>query len=87
MQAVEGIYRNGVIVALEPLELEEGEKVRILISRRQSVLPTPSANSPNSGQSLVGTLEILDDDLEAASLEIRQQFLEAIKTSGEELQK
>ena len=87
MQAVEGIYKNGVIVALEPLELEEGEKVKIFISRHQSRLQTISSNSPSTEQSLVGTVEILDDDLETASLEIRKQFLEAIKTSSEELQK
>ena len=35
----------------------------------------------NDGQNLVGTIEILDADLEAASLEIREEFLAAIDKS------
>ncbi len=87
MQAIEGIYQNGVIVALEPLELEEGEKVKIFIARLQTRPQATFGNPQNAEQSIVGTLEVLDDDLETASLEIREQFLETIKKSGEEAQK
>lgn len=83
MQAVEGIYQNGVIVALEPLELNEGDKVKIFISYQRAASPETS----RAGESLADLGEILNDDLEAASLEIRQQFLAAIEKSGAEVQK
>lgn len=83
MQPIEGIYQNGVIVALEPLELNEGDKVEIFVPRRHAHLQ----KTLNAEQSPVGTLEILDEDLEAASLEIREQFLQAIEKSAEEFSK
>ena len=83
MQPIEGIYQNGVIVALEPLELNEGDKVKIFVPHRHAHLQ----KTLNVEQSLVGTLEILDEDLEAASLEIREQFLRAIEKSAEEFQR
>ncbi len=83
MQPIEGIYQNGVIVALEPLELNEGDKVKIFVPRRHAQMQ----KTLNAEQTLVGTLEILDEDLEAASLEIREKFLRAIEKSGEEFQK
>ena len=79
MQAIEGIYQNGHIKLLEiPKEIRRSRVVVTFLDDEEKQLDTQT--------SIVGTVEILDDDLEAGSLEIRQMFLDAIKKSGEEVQ-
>lgn len=81
MQAVEGIYQNGHIKLLEtPKEIR---RARVIVT----FLDDGDEKTDETRQSLVGSGEILDDDLEAASLEIRQMFLDAIEKSGEEVNK
>ncbi len=80
MQAVEGIYQNGHIKLLEtPKEIR---RARVVVTFLDDEIP-----SANDNQSLVGSGEILDDDLEAASLEIREEFLAAIEKSCAEIDK
>jgi hypothetical protein len=80
MQAVEGIYQNGHIKLLEtPKEIRWA---RVVVTFLDDEIP-----SANDNQSLVGSVEILDDDLEAASLEIREEFLAAIEKSCAEFDK
>ncbi len=79
MQAVEGIYHNGHIKLFEiPKEI-----------RRARVIGTflEDDKNANNRQSIVGLGEILVDDLEAGSLEIRKMFNDAIEKSGEEITK
>ena len=78
MQAIEGIYHNGYIKLLEtPKE----------ISRARVIVTFLEDEKNANNQPRLGNLgEILDDDLEAASLEISKQFLKAIEKSGEEVQ-
>ena len=78
MQTVEGIYHNGHIKLLEtPKE----------ISRARVIVTFLEDEKNASNQQILGNLgEILDDDLEAASLEISEQFRKAIEKSGEEVQ-
>lgn len=78
MQAIEGIYQNGHIKLLEIPKA-------ILRSRVVVTFLDDGEKSPENYTSIVGTVEILDDDLEAACLEIRQVFLDAIEKSGEEV--
>ena len=78
MQAIEGIYHNGYIKLLEtPKEIS---RARVIVTFLED------EKSANNQTSIVGTVEILDDDLEAASLEISKQFLKAIEKSGEDVQ-
>lgn len=80
MQAVEGIYHNGRVNLLEaPKEIK---RARVIVTFLND---EPAA--ANDNQSLVGSGEILDDDLEAASLEIREEFLAAIEKSSVEFDK
>ncbi len=75
MQAIEGIYQNGRVKLLET-----PSKIR----RARVIVTFLDEETSNDGQSLVGTIEILDADLEAASLEIREEFLAAIDKSRAE---
>ncbi len=78
MQAIEGIYQNGHIKLLEtPSKIHRARVIVTFLDEEKS----------DEAQSLVGTGEILDDDLEAASLEIREEFLAAIEKSGAEFNK
>lgn len=79
MQAVEGIYQNGYIKLLEtPKKIS---RARVIVTFLED------ETNPNSQQNLDNLGEILDDDLEAASLEVSRQFVEAIEKSGKEVQK
>jgi hypothetical protein len=79
MRTIKGIYRNGRIELSEtPKEVEEARVIVTFLD---------TATGASEGQSIVGTIEMLDEDMEAASLEIRQQFLRAIENSGEEIQR
>jgi len=81
MQAIEGIYHNGHIKLLEtPKEIRQA---RVIVT----FLDDESRVADDNNQNLVGSGEILDDDLEAASLEIRHEFLAAIEKSCRELDK
>ena len=77
MQAIEGIYQNGHIKLLE--KPKEISRARVVVTFLDDEI-SPANNS----ESLVGSVEILDDDLEAASLEIRHEFLATIEKSCEE---
>lgn len=80
MQAIEGIYHNGHIKLLEtPKEIRQARVIVTFLDEESRVA--------DDNQNLVGTIEILDDDLEAASLEIRHEFLAAIEKSCEEFDK
>lgn len=80
MQAIEGIYQNGHIKLLEtPKEIRRS---RVVVT----FLDDDAGNGGNI-RSLSDMGEILDDDLEAGSLEIREQFKKAIEKSGEEIQR
>lgn len=79
MQAVEGIYQNGYIKLLEtPKEIS---RARVIVTFLED-----ETNS-NNQQNLDNLGEILDDDLEAASLDVSRQFVEAIEKSGKEVQR
>ncbi|MGI8668784.1 MAG: hypothetical protein ACR2J3_02935 [Aridibacter sp.] len=81
MQAVEGIYQNGHIKLLEtPKEIR---RARVVVTFLDDELTTATDNQ----ESLVGSIEILDDDLETASLEIHEEFLAAIEKSCAEFDK
>lgn len=76
MRTIKGIYRNGrVELAETPTGVEEA-----------NVLVTFLDPAAGGQHRLAGTIEILDEGLEDANLEIRRQFLHAIGESGEELQ-
>ncbi len=79
MQTIEGIYHNGYIKLLEtPKEIGQA---RVIVTFLEDEMKA-------SNQQLLSNLgEILDDDLEAASLEISKQFLKAIEKSGDEVQR
>jgi hypothetical protein len=79
VQTIKGIYRNGRIELSEPPK--EVEEARVIVT----FLDT--AADASGQQRIAGTIEILDEDLEAASLEIRRQFLDALEKSGEEIQR
>lgn len=96
MQAIEGIYQNGHIRLLEtPKEIPRSRVVVTFLDDEEK--------QTDNQTSIVGTVEILDDDegnaenhaslsnserdSEAGSFEIREQFLRAIEKSGEEVQK
>ena len=80
MQAIEGIYHNGHIKLLEtPKEIRQARVIVTFLDDESRVA--------DDNQNLVGTIEILDDDLEAASLETRHEFLAAIEKSCEEFDK
>ncbi|MEB3755271.1 MAG: antitoxin family protein [Desulfurococcales archaeon] len=36
-KVIKAVYRNGVLKLLEPVDLEEGEEVQIIISPRESI--------------------------------------------------
>lgn len=75
MQAVEGIYHNGHIKLFEiPKEIKQA---RVIVTFLED------DKNANDRQSIVGSGEILVDDLEAGSLEIRKMFNDAIEKSGE----
>lgn len=79
MQAVEGIYHNGHIKLFEiPKEIKQARVIVTFLEDNKNA---------NNRQSIVGSGEILVDDLEAAGIEIRQEFLDAIEKSGEEFNK
>lgn len=81
MQAVEGIYHNGHIKLFEiPKEIKQ---VLVIVT----FWDDSDEETDETQQSLVGTIEILDDDLEAGSLEIRKMFNDAIEKFGEEINK
>ncbi len=76
LQTIEGIYQNGHIKLLEkPKQISRARVVVTFLDDESQVA--------DDNQNLVGTIEILDDDLEAGSLEIRQEFLAAIEKSCE----
>ncbi len=79
MQSIEGIYQNGHIKLLETPE--KIKRARVIVTFLDDQQPV------NDGQSLVGAIEILDDDLESASLEIREELLAAIENSCAEFEK
>ncbi len=63
------------------------EKIRL--SRKRKALVTILDDEPQSVTepewSLVGSVELIDDDLEGASLEISDEINRAIEKSGDEL--
>ena len=78
MQAIEGIYQNGHIKLLEiPKAIRRSRVVVTFLDDNGNLRDYP--------MSVVGLGEVIDDDLEGASLEIRQMFLDAIERSGEEV--
>ena len=78
MQAIEGIYQNGHIRLLEtPKEIRRSRVVVTFLDDEDGNM--------EDGISLSNLGEIVDD-LEAGSLEIREQFQKAIEKSGEEIQ-
>ena len=78
MQAIEGIYQNGHIKLLE---------IPKAIRRSRVVVTFLEDNGKPAEDrvSVVGSGKILVDDLEEASLEIPQIFLDAIEKSGGEV--
>lgn len=79
MQAIEGIYQNGHIRLLEtPKEIRRSRVVVTFLDDEERAVGDQASLS-NLG-------EILDDDLEAGSVEIREMFRKAIEKSGEEVQ-
>lgn len=80
LQAIEGIYQNGHIKLLE--KPKEISRARVVVTFLDD-----ESQAADDNQNLVGSGEILDDDLEAASLEIRHEFLAAIEKSCRELDK
>ncbi len=76
MQAVEGIYHNGVIKLLET-----PKKIR---HSRVIVTFLEDGEAESETQRLIGSIEILDDEWELANQEFRKQFRQAIEKSGQE---
>ena len=60
---------------------------KIRLDRKHKALVTILDEEPEykSEKSIVGSLEIIDDDLESASAEISKMFLDSIERSGKEL--
>lgn len=80
MQAVEGIYQNGHIKLLEtPKEIR---RARVVVTFLDDEIPLA-----NDNQNLADLGIIIDGDLEAASLEIREEFLAAVEKSCAEFDK
>ena len=79
MQAIEGIYQNGHIKLLEtPKSIRRSRVVVTFLDDEEKHLEEQTT--------MLGTIEILDEDLEAASREISQLFHDAIEKSGKEVQ-
>ena len=79
MQAIEGIYQNGHIRLLEtPKEIRRSRVVVTFLDDEDGVVEV-SPSLSNLGE-IIG-------DLEGGSLEIREQFLNALEKSGEEIAK
>jgi hypothetical protein len=77
LETVEGIYQDGHIKLLETPKTKRRSRVVVtFLNDKEAVSVRPS---------IVGSGEILVDDLEAANSEIAQMFAEAIETSGEEV--
>ncbi len=76
LETVEGIYQNGHIKLLETPKTNR--RSRVVVTFLNDTEP------PTERPSLSGLGEILVDDLEAASRDISQSFIEAIEKSGEE---
>jgi len=76
LETVEGIYQDGHIQLLETPKTKRRSRVVV------TFLNDKEAASARS--TIVGTVEILDDDLEGASREITQMFTDAIEKSAEE---
>lgn len=66
--------------------LPEIEQLKLAVLILEGVIAERSARQPQPTESITDSGEILDEDLEAASLEIREQFLKAIEKSGNEVQ-
>lgn len=76
LEAVEGIYQDGHIKLLETPKTKHRSRVVVTFLNDKEAVSTRST--------IVGTVEILDDDLEGASREIAQMFTDAIEKSAEE---
>lgn len=77
LETVEGIYQDGQVKLLEKPRTKRRSRVVV------TFLNDKEAASPRS--TIVGTGEILVDDLEAASREISQMFADAIEKSAKEV--
>ena len=76
LETVEGIYQDGQIKLLEtPKTKRRSRVVATFLNDKEAV---------RSRNTIVGTVEILDDDLEGASREITKMFTDAIEKSAEE---
>lgn len=80
MQAVEGIYQNGHIKLLETPKAIR--RARVVVTFLDDEITTTQQSEDSKSLANLGS--IVDDDLEAASLEIREEFLAAIEKSGAE---
>lgn len=79
LQTIEGIYHNGQIKLLEtPKEIG---RARVIVTFLSEEMPS------DERESLVGTIEILDDDWETPVREFRDKFWAAAEKSGDELSK
>ncbi len=65
--------------------LPEIEQLKLAALILAGIIAERNARQPQPTESITDSGEILDEDLEAASLEIREQFLKAIKKSGDEV--
>lgn len=67
--------------------LPETERLELAALILEGIITQRNARQPPqpTESSITDSGEILDEDLEAASLEIREQFLKAIKKSGDEV--
>ena len=60
MNAVQARYENGVLSPLEPLDLEEGAEVRILVENAPRPEPAPAAPGENDAVRKVGMAAIIE---------------------------
>lgn len=77
LESVEGIYQNGHVELLETPKSTRRSRVVVTFLNDTETQPTTRT-------SIVGSGEILVDDLEEASREIGRMFADAIEKSGEE---
>ena len=85
LQTIEAIIdKQGRVQLLETVALEQSHRALVTILKGNSSDDGESKLSEN--ESIVGSIEIIDEDLESASREIAAMFNDAIAKSARELE-
>lgn len=84
LQTIEAIIdKQGRVHLLETIKLESSHRALVTILKSNA---NGSESKPQENESIVGSGEIIDEDLEAGSREIAAMFNEAIAKSAKELE-